>query len=177
MLLSHLNQRSFWRWTLFPRGHLVIAILGFHMTSPKFKLRNYRFFWVSTFMWNYSTLKPLYKKNFDSKGFFVLRYTTHEFPGFCVTGHLADGQESSYVGLKHYRFWEIENKYYFNLYEFLTAKNSRISRKTQKLGISVGFRRPYLCPWKGHNDHGVSIQNFINLGETFFRISRIWTIA
>ena len=102
------------------------------MTSPKFKLRNYRFFWVSTFMWNYSTLKPLYKKNFDSKEFFVLRYTTHEFPGFCVTGHLADGQESSYVGLKHYRFWEIENKYYFNLYEFLTAKNSRISRKTQK---------------------------------------------
>ena len=102
------------------------------MTSPKFKLRNYRFFWVSTFMWNYSTLKPLYPKNFDSKGFFVLRYTTHEFPGYCVTGHLADGQESSYVGLKHYRFWEIENKYYFNLYEFLTAKNSRISRKTQK---------------------------------------------
>ena len=26
-------------------------ILGFHMMSPKFKLRNYRFFWVSTFMW------------------------------------------------------------------------------------------------------------------------------
>ena len=26
---------------------------AFHMTSPKFKLRNYRFFWVSTFMWYY----------------------------------------------------------------------------------------------------------------------------
>ena len=122
-------------------------------------------------------LKTFIQKNFDSKGFFVLRYTTREFPGFCVTGHLADGQESSYVGLKHYRFWEIENNYYFNLYEFLTAKNSRISRKTQKLDVSVGFRRPYLCPWRGHNEHGVSIQSFINLAETFSRISCIWTIA
>ena len=30
--------------------------LGFHLMSPKFKLRNYSFFWVSTFMWYYSTL-------------------------------------------------------------------------------------------------------------------------
>ena len=28
-----------------------LHILSFHMTSPKFKLRNYPFFWVSTFMW------------------------------------------------------------------------------------------------------------------------------
>ena len=41
---------------------------------------------------------------------------------------------------------------------------------------SVGFRRPYLCPSKGHK-HGVSIQSFINLGKTVFRISRKWNIA
>ena len=49
-------------------------------------------------MWYYRILKPLYKQIFGSKGFFVLRYRTLEFPGFCVTQHLADGQESSYVG-------------------------------------------------------------------------------
>ena len=38
------------------------------------------------------------------------------------------------------------------------------------------FRRPYLCPSKGHK-HDVAIQSFINLGKTFFLISRIWNIA
>ena len=38
---------------------------------------------------------------FGSKGFFVLRYRTLEFPGFCVTRHLADGQESSYMWVKN----------------------------------------------------------------------------
>ena len=38
------------------------------------------------------------KKSYGSKGFFVLRERTLEVPGFCVTRHLADGQESSYVG-------------------------------------------------------------------------------
>ena len=28
-----------------------LPILGFHVTSPKFKLRSYRFLWVSTIMW------------------------------------------------------------------------------------------------------------------------------
>ena len=40
----------------------------------------------------------------------------------------------------------------------------------------VGFWRPYLCPSKGHK-HGVSIQSFIYLGKTVFRISRKWNIA
>ena len=40
----------------------------------------------------------LYKQITGSKGFFVLRHWTLEFSGFCVTQHLADGQESSYVG-------------------------------------------------------------------------------
>ena len=55
----------------------------------------------------------------------VLRFVI--FPGFYVTRHLAGGRKSSYVGEKHDRFFEIllskhslsQNKYYFNLYEFL----------------------------------------------------------
>ena len=58
------------------------------MTSPKIKLRNYRFFWVSTFTRYYSP-KHLHK------GFFVLRERTLEFPDFCVTQHLAGDRESS----------------------------------------------------------------------------------
>ena len=50
------------------------TILGFHMTSQKFKLRNYYFFWVCTFMWHYSALKPSHKQIFGAKGFFVLRH-------------------------------------------------------------------------------------------------------
>jgi len=45
-----------------------------------------------------------------------------------------------------------------------------------KTDVSVGFQRPYLRPSKGHQ-HGISIQIFINLGETFFRISRLWNLA
>ena len=58
------------------------SILGFHMTWPKFKLRNYRFFWVSTFTWYYSTLKPVYKQIFGSKRFFVLQHWTLSFLSF-----------------------------------------------------------------------------------------------
>ena len=37
------------------RLHVNCTILGLHVTSPKIKLRNYRFFWVSTFTRYYST--------------------------------------------------------------------------------------------------------------------------
>ena len=142
-------------------------ILCFHMTSTNVKLRNHRFFWVSTSMWYYSTLKLLNKQILGLKGFFVLRQWTVEFQGFCVTRHLANCQESSYVGLKHNQFWEIlpskhslsQNKYYFNLYEFLKRRIHSLVGKL-KNRYSVGFRRPHLCPWKGHT-HGVSIQCFI----------------
>ena len=43
-------------------------------------------------------------------------------------------------------------------------------QENSKTDVSVSFRRPYLCPWKGHK-HGASIQSFINLGKTFFRLS------
>ena len=49
-------------------------------------------------MWYCNTLKLLNKQILGLKGFFVLLYWTVEFLGFCVTRHLANGQESSYVG-------------------------------------------------------------------------------
>ena len=97
-------------------------------------------------MWLNSTLKPLYKQIFAPKGFFFLRYRTLKFPGFCVTWHLAEGQESSYVGWKYYRSWEIlpskhslsPNKYYFNLYEFLRRRIHALVGNS-KTDVSVVF--------------------------------------
>ena len=71
------------------------TILGFHVTSPKFKLRNYHFFWASTLMWYYSTLQTFIQTNcrFKRPGCFVLRHWSLEIPDFCMTQHLADGQK------------------------------------------------------------------------------------
>ena len=86
---------------------------------------------------------------------------TLEFPGFFVTQHLADNQESPpgepLCGLK--TFWEIllskhslsQNKYYFHLYGFLKRRIHALVGKLE--------------------------QSFINFGKPFFRISRIWNIA
>ena len=49
-------------------------------------------------------------------------------------------------------------------------------KKNSTTDVSVGFQRPYLCPSKGHQ-HGVSLQSFINLGITLFRISLIRKIS
>ena len=48
----------------------------------------------------------------------------------------------------------------------------------KSLGSSykLGFQRPCLRPSMRHQ-HGVSTQSLINLGKTFFRISRIWIIG
>ena len=61
---------------------------------------------------------------------------------------------------------------------FMSSSSEEFTHKWEnsKTDVSVSFRRPYLCPWKGPK-HGVYIQSFINLGKTLFRISRIWTIA
>ena len=162
-------------------------ILGFHMTSPKFKLRNNRFFWVSTFMWHYSTLKPLCKQIFGSKGFFVLRYRTFEFPGFCVTRHLADWRPGKLLcGLKTLPILGD-----FAIYTFLVskwillyslwipqAKNSRIKKTQKQMFLSVPRGHTVFMSlnrtqtWRLHTKLLI-----INLGKTFFRISRIWNIA
>ena len=56
------------------------GVSWFSHDVTKFKLGDYRFFRVSTFMWYDSTLKPSSRQIFGSKGFFVLRYRTIEFP-------------------------------------------------------------------------------------------------
>ena len=43
--------------------------------------------------------------------------------------------------------------------------------ENSKIDVSIGFRPPYWCPSKGHQQlHGVSIQNFVNLGKTYYSI-------
>ena len=75
------------------------TISGFHTTSPKFKLRNYRFFWV-LLSWGITAPKNLYLHKFlVPKGFSLcVRGRFQEFPDFCVTWHLAGGRQSSYGG-------------------------------------------------------------------------------
>ena len=50
------------------------------------------------FMSYHCTQTPLFIQIFSSKESFVLQLRTLEFPGFCLTLHLACGWESSYVG-------------------------------------------------------------------------------
>ena len=65
-----------------------------------------------------------------------------------------------------------------NTLQIVSSSSEEFTHKEENLttDVSVVFRRPYLCPWKGHK-HGVSLQSVINLGKTFFWISHIWTIA
>ena len=79
-------------------------------------------------------------------------------------------------------FWDLlskhslsQNKYYCNLYEFLKQWIHTFVGKV-KTDVSVGFRQPHVGNSKRHQ-HGVSIQSFINLGKTFFRICRLRNIA
>ena len=57
------------RTSLWDAGRRVI--LGFHMTSLEFKLRNYRFFLSFFFHVILEYLKTFIKTNFRLKGFFV----------------------------------------------------------------------------------------------------------
>ena len=71
-------------------------IPGFHMTSPKFKLRIIKQSLLLCFY--YSTLN-LYANKFSvQKGSLFCGTGRLNFQGFRMTRHLADGQESSHVG-------------------------------------------------------------------------------
>ena len=104
------------------------------------------------------------------------------FRAFAWRG-IAGGRESSYVGWRRYQFFEIllskhslsHNKYYFNLYEFLKQWIHAFVGKV-KDRCFCWFPAATFVPLKG-TQHGISIQSFINLGKTLFRISRLWNIA
>ena len=61
---------------------------------------------------------------------------------------------------------------------FMSSSSEEFTHKWEnsRTDVSVGFQRPCLiclCPLKGT----LRLQSFINLGKTFFRICRIWTIT
>ena len=63
------EKRTQWVCILRPTSVLFCSvssevILGFHMTSPKFKLRNYRFSGVFTDSWGITTVKTCIHTNF-----------------------------------------------------------------------------------------------------------------
>ena len=110
-----------------------------------------------------------------------MRVRTPEFLCFCMMWH-SDGSRKALMWVKNitqfWRFWYLnmsQNKYYFNLYEFL--KKWRVCTKIQRqMFLLVPARADIFRTPKGHQ-HGVSIQSFINLGKTLFQISSIWSIA
>ena len=127
-------------------------------------------------MWYYSTLKTFIQTNcrFKRPGCFVLRHWSLEIPDFCMTQHLADGQKmKALMWVKNITdsVWKIllflsQNKYYFNLYEFLKRIIHPLVGKLKNRCFCWFPAVIYLCPEKGHK-HDVSIQSFRNLGKMF----------
>ena len=90
--------RSLFVWCKMFKNHFH----GFQMTSPKFKLRNYRFFWVLLSR-GIAVLKHLYLYKFSVRK--VLRFAIEND---WMTRHLAGGLERYYMYLsfkKRYRFF------------------------------------------------------------------------
>ena len=155
------------------------------MASPKFKLTNYRLLLLSFYF--HVILEHL--KTFTQTNFWFKRVLCFAIQDAWISRLLRDAAFSRRLGkllcgLKTLRiFWRF---CYLNIpclriniaLIFMSSSSDEFMHKKEnsKTDVSVGFRRPYLCPWKEHK-HGVSTQNYINLGKTFFRISRIWTIA
>ena len=75
------------------KARKLAIIAGFHMTSPKFKLRNSQIFLSSYFIFKNSS-KPIFIQIFTRERLIVLWLSTHEFPSFHVTRHLQSGRES-----------------------------------------------------------------------------------
>ena len=69
-------------------------------------------------------LKTYIQTNVRFKG--VVRYMTFEFPGFCVTRHLTDGQERSYVEILVSKHSLSQNKYYFFVLGFSREEFTRL---------------------------------------------------
>ena len=91
------------------KARKLAIIAGFHMTSPKFKLRNSQIFLSSYFIFKNSS-KPIFIQIFTRERLIVLWLSTHEFPSFHVTRHLQSGRESRQNSFLY------KKKNYFHIY-------------------------------------------------------------
>ena len=162
---------------LWPQGmeiRRLREILGFHMTSPRFKLRNYRLFWISEFHDVLQHLDTFIKTKFWFER--VLRFVIEDFwiSRLWVTRHLAGGREGSYIWVKN--ITNFGRFCYLNipclrinitliLYEFFKRWIRALVAKL-KNRCFCWFRRPCLCPF-------VSIQSFINISHMKYRTDLI----
>ena len=96
-------------WECWWQSTYLVIIAGFHITSPKFKLRNSQIFLSSYFIFKNSS-KPIFIQIFTRKRLFVLWLSTHEFPSFHVTRHLQSGRESRQNSFLY------KKKNYFHIY-------------------------------------------------------------
>ena len=112
-----------------------------------------------------------------------MRVRTPEFPCFCMMWH-SDGSRKALMWVKNitqfWRFWYLnmsQNKYYFNLYEFL--KKGRICTKIQRqMFLLVSSTGRHISYAKGTPTRCLHTKLFnINVGKTLFQISSIWSIA
>ena len=129
-------------------------ILGFHMTSPTFKLIDSSEFLLHELLQQLNTF-------FIHTKFFVRKGSS-----FCARGLWRLGKLFMWVEKisNFQRFW------YLNIpclrinvtFTFMSSSSDELThlQKHSKTAVSVGFLRPYLCPSKRHQ-HSVSIQSLL----------------
>ena len=96
-----------------------------------------------------------------------------------MTRHLAGGRESPYVSVTDFfRFCYLNIPYLrINItLIFMSSSSDELTSKTQKKMFLL-VSDSHICAPQRDTNLGVSIQSLKNLGETFFRISRICIIA
>ena len=97
-----------------------------------------------------------------------------------MTRHLAGGRESSYVSVTDFlRFCYLNIPYLrINItLIFMSSSSDELTSKTQKKMFLLVSDSHICAPQRDTTNLGVSIQGLKNLGEKFFRISRICIIA
>ena len=158
------------------------------MTSPKFKLRNYWFFWNSTFM-RYNALEHL--NTFIYTTFWFERVLHFVIEDAWISRLLHDSAFSWQWGkilrvFKTLLIFEIlisehslsQNRYYFNLCEFLKQWIHAFVEKLKNrcfcwFSVAIFVPLKGTLTWRLHT----KLSKLIILGKTFFHISCIWNIT
>ena len=146
-------------------------ILGFLMTSPKFKQRNYRFFCLFTFM-----------RYCNSETTLFIQFSTRKGSSFCERGRM----NFQSFALRSIQMEAgkalVQAKNVIDFFKFcfpspkmnisLIFMSSPSTRKTERqMFLLVSSRHICALQWDTKDD--VSIQTFINFGKIFFRVSRL----